>query len=74
MKSYFSFIAYIIVNKIRIISSYQAEFSYPTFMTDSSTNIFIIYRSNVYIMAWKATNKTVFMKEFPDRQIELKNY
>ena len=49
MKSYFSFIAYIIVNKIQIISSYQAEFSYPTFMIDFSTNIFIIYRSSIYM-------------------------
>ena len=37
------------VNKIRIISFHQAEFSYPTFMIDFSTSIYIIYKSNIYI-------------------------
>ena len=37
------------LNKIQIISSHQAEFSYPAFMIDFRTNIYIIYRSKIYM-------------------------
>ena len=56
------------VNKIQIISCHQSEFSYPVFMIVFSTNIFIIYRSNIYMPStfWKAANKTVFIKRCPN--------
>ena len=68
------------VNKIQSISCHQAELFYPAFfkvvwLTLAPINTWYTDQTSTWhLYIWKAANKSVFIKRFADRQIELKRW